>query len=202
MIAFLNALIVATVTASAFTGAKALEKRAPGNYQLHPPSDTYGRCLGVNAPSTGNGATLSVQPCATADFLTVFEFVPQTAGLVRLAGTSFCLDAGLVKLWSCLQEVPQQQWFFTADKHLALFKQTTCVTYSGAGCSRIYCFPGTVPCSSDSWQQWDITEATPPPPPSVKGVTIHPNGNTNLCFVPAGPDVHTQVDGTPVVMRV
>jgi hypothetical protein len=111
----LTALITAAVLANAEIG---LEKRAPSQWQLHPFGDTYDRvsavfryrlvststdlqfdqCLGVFVGYLQNGASLSVSACTQTDTLSVFEFEREQPGVVRLAGTDFCLDAGLGKL--------------------------------------------------------------------------------------------------------
>ncbi|GHJ86681.1 hypothetical protein NliqN6_3083 [Naganishia liquefaciens] len=199
------ALITASIACALYVQAAGdLDKRAPSQWQLHPFGDTYDRCLGTYSAGLQNGASLAVQPCSTTDALNVFEFERERPGVVRLAGTDFCLDAGLglkeFKLWSCLPEVPQQQWFYTADNHLAIYNGPgLCATYAGGGCSRIYCFPGISTCSSETYQQWVLTSVgSPPPSPVVKSVNIHPNNNFDLCLAPNGPDVYTQVDGTPV----
>jgi hypothetical protein len=57
------------------------------------------QCLGVSADSLVNGGSLSVQPCSTPRVYTVFAFEREQPGLVRLAGTNFCLDAGLGELY-------------------------------------------------------------------------------------------------------
>lgn len=149
-----------------------------------------------------NGGSLSVQPCSTPRVYTVFAFQREQPGVVRLAGTDFCLDAGtgkqylpespnsrvngtsslyfprlqvstnvspssvvalrimtgfsclysiVVKIWTCYPNVPQQQWFYTADNHLAIYNGPgKCATYAGGGCTRIYCFPGLVSVSLEA----------------------------------------------------
>jgi hypothetical protein len=115
----LSLTTLATLVASAvLANAESLEKRAPSQWQLHPFGDTYDRvsavfryplvststdlqfdqCLGVFAGYLQNGASLSVSACSQTDTLSVFEFEREQPGVVRLAGTDFCLDAGLGKL--------------------------------------------------------------------------------------------------------
>ena len=51
-------------------------------------------------------------------------------GHVQLAGTGFCLDAGSnpangvgMKIWQCFDNLPAQDWFYTADDRVALTNQ-------------------------------------------------------------------------------
>ncbi|KAF9488539.1 ricin B lectin [Pleurotus eryngii] len=53
---------------------------------------------------------------------------------VRLAGTNFCLDAGSqpgngvgMKIWKCFDNLPAQDWFYTRDKRIVLFKKDLCL---------------------------------------------------------------------------
>ncbi|KAF9443568.1 carbohydrate-binding module family 13 protein, partial [Macrolepiota fuliginosa MF-IS2] len=49
---------------------------------------------------------------------------------VRLANTTFWLDAGTsptngtpMKIWTCFDNLPAQEWFYTGDDRIALFNQ-------------------------------------------------------------------------------
>jgi 4-diphosphocytidyl-2C-methyl-D-erythritol kinase len=52
---------------------------------------------------------------------------------VRVDGTNFCLDAGTtaangvgLKIWQCYDNLPAQQWYYTADNRIALENQGFC----------------------------------------------------------------------------
>ena len=53
---------------------------------------------------------------------------------VQLNGTNFCLDAGSspsngigMKIWTCYDNLPAQQWFYTGDNRIALENQGFCL---------------------------------------------------------------------------
>ena len=120
---------------------------------------------------------------------------------VQLAGTNFCLDAGSnpgngvgMKIWTCFNNLPAQQWFYTGDNRIALENKGLCLDltngnlYNGNQVQTWQCGNG------NTNQVWTREGSTPPVTPVN---VLHPNGNGNKCVDVQG-DV--QANGTPVQM--
>ncbi|KAJ9116984.1 hypothetical protein QFC22_004642 [Naganishia vaughanmartiniae] len=155
-------------------------KRAPASYNIHA-SGAPNLCLGTTT-TPANGVVLYNIPCTTAPgspkaYLD-FTFEPTIPGVFQLTGTNFCIDAGLnfneLKLWTCYPGAPQQNWVYTGsqDRHIALYQQTECISYSGGGCGNGGCAPGSVGCNPDAVQKWDLTPSGGGPPPVTTGQEI------------------------------
>lgn len=186
--AILTSLII-TVNA-----APAIQKRADGVY-IHPEGqDTL--CLAANS-APGNDVPLTLRACTgtstdpTKPFYALWDIVPGNQVGIKLHGTTYCLDAGLnptgamgpAKLYTCFPGVPQQQWYYTDDLHIAVTNLAPCLTYGRNG---VY----TYQCGSAPIQQYGqkFTYSAGPVTPTIPitGKQVHPNGATGKCLSISG----------------
>ncbi|RSH87029.1 hypothetical protein EHS25_003517 [Saitozyma podzolica] len=112
------------------------------------PANNPNLCLGTLDPP-GNDVELYLISCDTSEtFWGAWDIQPGNNVNVKLSGTNFCLDAGLppknngpAKLYTCFQ-VPQQQWYYTPDLHIAITGGDQCLDYEVI-CGLGGCAPGT-----------------------------------------------------------
>ncbi|KAJ9119935.1 hypothetical protein QFC24_005418 [Naganishia onofrii] len=164
----------------------ALLKRATGAHIASSVSPDF--CVGVE--ELKDGAGLFTKNCTTNGasstpvFYNKWDISPGNNQVVRLSGLpagsgDFCLDAGDLsgslrssKIWTCYPGLPQQQWYYTDDKHIAIT--------GGSGCLETGRYGTPInQCSSNSGsgsQTWNIVEGSgappPPPPPANTGKPI------------------------------
>ncbi|KAJ9113194.1 hypothetical protein QFC22_006033 [Naganishia vaughanmartiniae] len=145
-------------------------------------------CVGVHELKDGAGLfTLNCTvngASSSPAFYNKWDISPGNNQVVRLSGLpagsgDFCLDAGDLsgslrssKIWTCYPGLPQQQWYYTDDKHIAIT--------GGQGCLETGRYGTPInQCSSNSGagtQTWNIVEGsgggtTPPPPPTPPPAT-------------------------------
>lgn len=99
--------------------------------QLHP-NNNGAKCLDVRAAFFENGTPVQIYDCngtPAQDFV-----LNRGSTSVQVNGTNFCLDAGAspsdgtgMKIWTCFDNLPAQEWFYTADNRIALENQGFCL---------------------------------------------------------------------------
>lgn len=102
-----------------------------------------------------------------------------------------------MKIWTCFNNLPAQQWFYTGDNRIALQNEGLCLDLTNGvldNGNQVQTWQCT---NNNNNQVWTRTGTTPPPPPASTATILHPNGNSNKCIDVAG-DV--QANGTPVQM--
>ncbi|KAF9451140.1 carbohydrate-binding module family 13 protein [Macrolepiota fuliginosa MF-IS2] len=99
--------------------------------ELHPNGNTN-KCLDVRGDILANGTPVQIFDCNGTPAQQWILKSGETS--VRLANTTFCLDAGAsptngtpMKIWTCFDNLPAQEWFFTDDARIALFNQGLCL---------------------------------------------------------------------------
>ncbi|KAF9449374.1 carbohydrate-binding module family 13 protein [Macrolepiota fuliginosa MF-IS2] len=99
--------------------------------ELHP-NGTLNKCLEVRGDVLANGTPVQIFDCngTPAQQWTLNP----GATSVRVANTTFCLDAGAtptngtpMKIWTCFANLPAQEWFQTSDNRIALLNQGLCL---------------------------------------------------------------------------
>ncbi|KAF9470860.1 G-X-X-X-Q-X-W domain-containing protein [Pholiota conissans] len=98
--------------------------------EIQPLKDAV-KCLDVRGANFANGTPVQIYDCNGTGAQKWFFVRGSTK--VRLANTNFCLDAGStpangvgLKIWQCYDNLPAQQWNFTADNRIALENQGLC----------------------------------------------------------------------------
>jgi hypothetical protein len=157
-------------------------------------------CLGTTVAPANDVELYFIDCATTVEWWGAWNIVPGENQVIALSGTSFCLDAGLnphnggpSKLYTCFPGVPQQNWFYTPDLHIAITGGTQCLD-AAVVCGLGGCAPGTEACGSTNTQQW--ATAAPPPPVSGGGVQIQLSGMTGRCLQPT---TTSPTDGTPLI---
>ena len=102
-----------------------------GSTQLHPNGNT-GKCIDIQGANFANGTPVQIYDC-NGTGAQKFQ-ISRGDGLVKVAGTNFCLDAGTnptsgskVHLWQCYPGLTQQQWYWTGDDRIAVTGQGLCL---------------------------------------------------------------------------
>lgn len=99
----------------------------PTAWQLHP-NGNLEKCLDVRDDKRANGTKVQIYDCnGTGAQDWVLDFANTT---INLANTGFCLDAGDnltngggLQIWSCIEERPAQQFYYTEDLRIAVTDQ-------------------------------------------------------------------------------
>lgn len=101
--------------------------------QIHP-FGVVGKCLNVKGNVTANGTPVQVFDCNGSSGQNWSIVKGQTK--VQLAGTNFCLDAGskpasgvALKIWTCYDSLPAQDWWFTNDSRIAVTNKGQCMDF-------------------------------------------------------------------------
>lgn len=104
---------------------------SPVSSLLHPNGNAQ-KCLDVRGGIFQNGTPVQVFDCNNTPAQNWNIVLGQ--GHVQLAWTGFCLDAGSnpangvgMKIWQCFDNLPAQDWFYTADDRVALTNQGFCL---------------------------------------------------------------------------
>ncbi|EDR03633.1 carbohydrate-binding module family 13 protein, partial [Laccaria bicolor S238N-H82] len=98
----------------------------PTGVQIHPNSNNT-KCMDVAGNIRQNGTPVQIFDCNGSSG----QRWNITRGLtkVQLAGTNFCLDAGLpnlfgngdrLKIWQCIDTIPAQTWAYTNQNQILL----------------------------------------------------------------------------------
>ncbi|GLB36857.1 putative G-X-X-X-Q-X-W domain-containing protein [Lyophyllum shimeji] len=108
---------------------------APGDrfLYLNPNNDTS-LCLNVRGGVFADGTPVDVAACdLNAGFLQQWTLFSGSTK-VQVHGTTYCLDAGSnpgngvgMKIWTCYDNLPAQQWYFTNDSRIALENHGLCL---------------------------------------------------------------------------
>ncbi|KAF9487639.1 hypothetical protein BDN71DRAFT_1545022 [Pleurotus eryngii] len=95
--------------------------------QIHP-FGVVGKCLSVKGNVMENGTPVQIFDCNGSSGQNWSIVKGQTK--VQLAGTNFCLDAGsepasgvALKIWTCYDNLPAQNWWFTNDNRIAVYNK-------------------------------------------------------------------------------
>jgi len=104
---------------------------------IHPNGNT-GKCLDVRGAVYANGTPVQIYDCNQSG---AQKWLINNANThVRVAGTPFCLDAGStpgngvgMKIWQCYDNLPAQEWFYTADRRIALTGRGLCLDLTNGG---------------------------------------------------------------------
>ncbi|KAF8147701.1 G-X-X-X-Q-X-W domain-containing protein [Crassisporium funariophilum] len=97
------------------------QTRAP---MIHPPGQPN-KCLDVRGGIMANGTPVQIYDCNGTQ---AQKWVIKRGGQqIKVSGTSFCLDAGSsptsgtgMKIWTCYDNLPAQQWNYTPDNRILL----------------------------------------------------------------------------------
>jgi len=89
------------------------------------------KCLDVQGGVFKDGTPVQIYECNGTPAQQWYIIKGSTK--VQVAGTNFCLDAGTtaangvqLKIWTCYDNLPAQQWFYTNDHRIALENQGFC----------------------------------------------------------------------------
>ncbi|KAJ8508457.1 hypothetical protein ONZ45_g9262 [Pleurotus djamor] len=203
----------ATISASAFSLHFTRQVRT---VQLHP-NGQLGKCVTLKGTTASNGVAVALSSCNNSPEQ-AWE-IASGSTKVKLAGSNFCLDAGeapgngvQMKVWTCYDNLPAQQWYFTQDRRIALENKGLCLDLpngnnaDGTTLQTWQCTDGNTNqiwtiadpnTSSSSSSSSSSTSSTSSPPTSTPNpsVRLHPNGNNNKCVDVKG-DI--RANGTPV----
>ncbi|KAF4579418.1 hypothetical protein EYR36_001229 [Pleurotus pulmonarius] len=96
------------------------------------PNGNGSKCMDVRGNTLVNGTPVQIYDCNGTGAQKWIVQKGQTK--VRLAGTNFCLDAGSkpgnsirMKIWTCYDNLPAQEWYYTGDNRIALFNKGLCL---------------------------------------------------------------------------
>ncbi|KDQ25612.1 carbohydrate-binding module family 13 protein, partial [Pleurotus ostreatus PC15] len=96
------------------------------------PNRNGSKCMDVRGGTLANGTPVQIYDCNGTAAQKWIVQKGQTK--VRLAGTNFCLDAGSnpgnsirMKIWTCYDNLPAQEWYYTDDNRIALFNKGLCL---------------------------------------------------------------------------
>ncbi|KAJ2935517.1 hypothetical protein H1R20_g1575, partial [Candolleomyces eurysporus] len=105
--------------------------------QLHP-NWNWGKCLDVRGAVFANGTPVDIFDCNGTPAQN--WIVNRGSTKVQVAGTNFCLDAGewpnsgtQLKIWTCYNNLPAQQWWYTDDNRIALQNRGFCLDLTNSG---------------------------------------------------------------------
>ncbi|KAF7440069.1 hypothetical protein PC9H_000412 [Pleurotus ostreatus] len=119
-----------TTTSSSVAPTTSLPPNEAG-VQIHP-NFSSNKCLDVRGNTLANGTPVQIYDCNGTGAQKWAISRGQTH--VRLAGTNFCLDAGSrpgngvgMKIWTCFDNLPAQEWYYTGDNRIALFNKGLCL---------------------------------------------------------------------------
>ncbi|KAL7413805.1 ricin B lectin domain-containing protein [Mrakia frigida] len=120
-----------TPTSSAVPSASATVPAVEGGRAIHP-NGNFGKCLDVYAALYQDGTAVDMYDCNGSG---AQAFVwNEGSTKIRVAGTKFCLDAGTnpgngigMKIWSCIDDLPAQQFYRTEDKRIAVEGKGQCL---------------------------------------------------------------------------
>ncbi|GMK58538.1 hypothetical protein CspeluHIS016_0505700 [Cutaneotrichosporon spelunceum] len=108
-----------------------------GSVRLHPNGNTNW-CLEVQGNRRENGAPVQLANCGTSSGQA--WVIQKGSTQVKLAGSSFCLDAGSSpgngvksKIWTCYTGLAAQKWWYTDDNRIALEGKGQCVDLPSGG---------------------------------------------------------------------
>ncbi|KAF9529141.1 G-X-X-X-Q-X-W domain-containing protein [Crepidotus variabilis] len=115
------------------------------------PNFNPSKCLDVRGAVFADGTPVQIYDCnGTGAQSWVLN---KESTKVRVAGTNFCLDAGStpanavgMKIWTCYDNLPAQQWFYTDDNRIAL-QNGLCLD-----------LPNGVLANSNQLQTWQCTD--------------------------------------------
>ncbi|GLB36859.1 putative G-X-X-X-Q-X-W domain-containing protein [Lyophyllum shimeji] len=104
-------------------------------WKIHPNGDTS-KCLDVRGAVFADGTPVQIYDC-NGTLAQKWHFISETtsAGLIiNVEGGPFCLDAGSnpangvgMKIWTCYDGLPAQDWVVTPDNRIALLNQGQCL---------------------------------------------------------------------------
>ncbi|KAF4604588.1 hypothetical protein EYR40_003362 [Pleurotus pulmonarius] len=101
--------------------------------QIHP-YGVVGKCLNVKGDAMANGTPVELFDCNGSVGQNWSIVKGQTK--VQLAGTNFCLDAGsepadgvALKIWTCYDNLPAQDWWYTNDSRIAVTSKGQCMDF-------------------------------------------------------------------------
>ncbi|KAF4608057.1 hypothetical protein EYR40_000400 [Pleurotus pulmonarius] len=119
-----------TSTSSSVAPTTSLPPNEAG-VQIHP-NFRSNKCLDVRGNILANGTPVQIYDCNGTGAQKWAIVRGQTH--VRVAGTNFCLDAGSrpgngvgMKIWTCYDNLPAQEWYYTGDNRIALFNKGLCL---------------------------------------------------------------------------
>ncbi|KDR84331.1 hypothetical protein GALMADRAFT_111607 [Galerina marginata CBS 339.88] len=103
----------------------------PASNAIHPNFNNKW-CMDVRGAQYANGTPVQIYDCnGTGAQKWVLK---KGSTKVQLEGTNFCLDAGStpgnavgMKIWQCYDNLPAQQWYYTADNRIALEGKGLCL---------------------------------------------------------------------------
>ncbi|KZO90825.1 carbohydrate-binding module family 13 protein [Calocera viscosa TUFC12733] len=155
-------------------------------------------------PSPGDGMPVGT---TTSDSSASLWDISRGDGLVRLTGTTYCLDAGVdphnnvpSKIWTYYPGLTQQQWYYTDDNRIAITGGNQCLDEGPTGPQTYQCTGGN---TNQIWYTWTGsgptsttsssatgTSSSPsasssPTTPVTQGVQLHPNGDNTKCLTVA-----------------
>ncbi|GFZ51597.1 hypothetical protein JCM24511_09364 [Saitozyma sp. JCM 24511] len=107
-------------------------------WEIHPGNNPSVRWSGTKyCAGPPRRAHLNSQTCLTRGdpnaSSQLFD-INKGAGAVKTTGSNFCLDSTTqfppngrgLKLWTCYSGLPQQNWYYTGDNHIAITGGTAC----------------------------------------------------------------------------
>ncbi|RXW19505.1 hypothetical protein EST38_g6362 [Candolleomyces aberdarensis] len=104
----------------------------PQTFRIHPTLVHPEKCLDVRGAVFANGTPVQIYDCNGTPAQN--WILSRGSTKVQLAGTNFCLDASStpgngvgIKIWQCYDNLPAQQWYYTADNRIALEGQGQCL---------------------------------------------------------------------------
>ncbi|KAJ8520470.1 hypothetical protein ONZ45_g2708 [Pleurotus djamor] len=119
--------------------------------QLHP-NGNKSKCVDVRGGVVANGTPVQIYDCNGTG---AQNWVVQSGSTkVQLAGTNFCLDAGSapangigMKIWTCFDNLPAQQWYYTGDLRVAVEGKGQCLDLTNGNLA-----------NSNQLQTWQCTD--------------------------------------------
>jgi hypothetical protein len=103
----------------------------PAPTTLHPNGNKK-KCLDVRGNVLKNGTAVQIYDCNGTGAQQ--WRIHWATTYVQLGFTGFCLDAGRtpasgvgMKIWQCIEALPAQTWFYTADKRIAVLGKGQCL---------------------------------------------------------------------------
>ncbi|KAL0955592.1 hypothetical protein HGRIS_001828 [Hohenbuehelia grisea] len=130
---YISQLVVFITASIAAVSAIPAKRQAASTraVQLHP-NGVATKCLDVAANKQANNTPVQIFDC-NGSGAQAWNLIPGSTH-VRLNGTNFCLDAGdspasgtQMKIYTCFENLPAQEWFWTTDDRIALENQGQCL---------------------------------------------------------------------------
>ncbi|KAF5336494.1 hypothetical protein D9611_006744 [Ephemerocybe angulata] len=104
----------------------------PLSWRIHPTFDHIEKCIDVQGGVFANGTPVQLYDCNGTPAQN--WLLNHGSTKIQRSGTNFCLDAGSnpgngvgMKIWTCYDGNPAQQWYYTDDNRIALEGKGQCL---------------------------------------------------------------------------